>query len=162
LGLPFRLEFVRECKGLTRLPIAYIDISFFAHATEDIDKVLEAARAVIPPSFTGEVSFKRNKLKGEYGNPITYFKTKIRGDENLEALMRHISLNLTTLDKELLSREFHLHVDKGNLYLRLDKQSALKGDLRLCRADPIHIRIRFKTRKVQEMMDLCREIGLIP
>ena len=147
---------------MPRIPIAYIDISFFAHATEDSDKVLEAARKVIPPEYAGEVTFKKSNLKGDYGNPIIFHAAKIKEDETIEALIRHISSNLTALDRETLSQEFELRLDNGIFYLRLDKQAALKGSIKLCRADPIHIRIRFKTRKTEEIADICKELRMLP
>jgi len=142
--------------------IAYIDLSFFAHATEDQNKVLEAARNILTPDLIDRVSFSRSNLKGEYGNPITYFKTRIKETRISESLLQNISLNLTSLDKEILRRDLNLHLRKGSLYIRLDKQDASKGKFSLCRTDPIHIRVRFKTRKMEEIREICRKIGILP
>jgi len=147
---------------LTRKPLAYIDLSFFAHATEDQNKVLEAARKVIPPNYVDQVSFSKSSLKGGYGNPITFFKTQIRDEEIADSLIKHISSNLDVLDKDTLLRELNLRLERGSLYIRLDKQAAFKGMFKLCRADPIHIRIRFRTSKIEEIIKICREIGMLP
>jgi RNA binding exosome subunit len=142
--------------------IVYIELSFLAHATEDADKVLKAVQNVLPIENVNEVTFTRRKLKGEYGNPIILFKTQIRNPELVEVILRNISSNLTELDKEFLLRKFELHLKKGNLYLRLDKQAAFMGRLKFCRADPIHLRVHFKTSNVEDLKDICRDIGMLP
>lgn len=147
---------------MVRTYIAYMDLRFFAHATEDQNKVLEAARNIIPPNYIDQVTFSRSNLKGECGNPITFFKTKIRKIEISEALLENISSNLTLLDKETLLQEFNLRLKGGSLYLRLDKQAAFMGKFKLCRADPIHICIRFETSKIEEIKEICRKMGVLP
>lgn len=141
--------------------IAYINLSFFAHATEDQKKVLVAAKNLFPGSYVEKVSFSKNKLTGEYGNPIIFFKTQIREPEIAESLLLNISANLPLIDKEDLGRHFDLHLDGGSLYLRLDKQEAYRGRIKLCRADPIRIHIRFRVSRNEEIREICRAIGLI-
>jgi RNA binding exosome subunit len=63
---------------LAKLPIAYIDFRFCAHATEDLDKVLEAVQNVLPSDHIEDIIFKRSNLEGHYGNPITFFDTRIK------------------------------------------------------------------------------------
>ena len=142
--------------------ISYVDLSFFAHATEDQNKVLTAAKNIFPPKYAGSISFSKNNLKGEYGNPIIFFKTKIREPEIIESLLHNISSNLPLIDKEELERNLSLHVDRGSLYIRLNKQEAFKGKLKLSQADPIRIRIRFKVSGIEKIRETCREIGLLP
>ena len=142
--------------------ISYVDLSFFAHATEDQNKVLTAAKNIFPPKYAESISFSKNNLKGEYGNPIIFFKTKIREPEIIESLLHNISSNLPLIDKEELERNLSLHVDRGSLYIRLNKQEAFKGKLKLSQADPIRIRIRFKVSGIEKIRETCREIGLLP
>jgi len=66
------------------------------------------------------------------------------------------------LDKDTLLREIGLHVEKGNLYLRLDKQAASQGEFKLSAADPIRVRIRFKKNRLEDVVQICREIGVLP
>jgi len=146
---------------LPRLPIAYIDLRFSAHATEDPNKVLEAMRRILPTQYLGLIAFKRADLRGHYGNPIILFEARIKEEEVMKALTEIFSSKLGGLEKEKLLREFDLHVGDGSLYLRLDKQAAFMGELRLCVADPIHIRIRFRKRKTEDILQFCREIGMV-
>jgi RNA binding exosome subunit len=147
---------------LSRLPIAYIDLRFSAHATEDPNKVLEAVKRILPTQYLDLITFKRADLRGHYGNPIIVFGAKIKEEDVMKALMENFSSKLRGLEKGKLLREFNLHVGDGSLYLRLDKQAASMGELRLGVADPIHIRIRFRKRKMEEILQFCREIGMLP
>ncbi|MBS7606724.1 MAG: RNA-binding domain-containing protein [Candidatus Bathyarchaeia archaeon] len=147
---------------MIRHKIAYINLSFFAHATEDQEKVLLAAKNIFPAEYAEKIAFSKSTLKGEYGNPIIFFKTEIRDSEIAESLLHNISINLPVIDKEDLLQHLNLHLSGGNLYIRLNKQEAFKGKIRLCRADPIRLQIRFKTSRAEEIREICRLMGLLP
>ena len=146
---------------MSQLPVAYVDIRFFAHATEDLDKVVEAVHNVLPSDQLEEISFKRSNLQGHYGNPITLFEAKIKDKETIRALVENLSSHLSALDKEELDREICRYVEKGSLYLRLNKQAALQGKINLVTADPIRIRIRFRKSKIEDIIEICRGIGML-
>jgi len=146
---------------LPRTSVAYVDIRFFAHATEDPDRVVEAARNVLPEPFVESVAFKRRHLQGHFGNPITLFEARIDRDEVARAFLENLS-RLRDSDKEALLGEVDRRIHGGSLYIRLDKQAVLGGELRLCTADPIHVRIRFRGRKAEDIVRLCREAGVLP
>jgi len=146
---------------LSQLPVAYVDVRFCAHATEDPDKVMEAVHNVLPSDHIEDIAFNRSNLEGHYGNPITFFETRIKDKETIRGLVENLSANLSSLDKDELGREIHRYVEKGSLYIRLDKQAALQGKIKLVTSDPIHIRIRFKKSKTEDVIEICREIGMI-
>jgi len=143
------------------LPVAYVDVRFCAHATEDVEKVVKAVQNTLPSDHIEDITFKRSNLEGHYGNPITFFETRIKDKETVRALVENLSVNLSSLDKEELGRTIHRCVDKGNLYIRLDKQAALQGKIKLVTSDPIRIRIRFRKSKIEDVIQICREIGMI-
>jgi len=147
---------------LSQRLIAYIDIRFFVHATEDLDKVVKAAQNVLPSDHVEDITFNKSSLRGHYGNPITLFEAKIKNKETIKALVDNLSSLLSELDKEALSREINLHVEKGRLYIRLDKQAALQGRLKLCTSDPIRICIRFRKTRIEDIIKACRELGMLP
>jgi len=146
---------------LSQLPVAYVDVRFCAHATEDLDKVMEAVQNVLPSDRLEDITFNRSNLEGHYGNPITFFETRIKDKETVRALVENLSANLSSLDKEELGREIHRCVEKGSLYIRLNKQAALQGKIKLVTSDPIRIRIRFRKSKIEDVIEICREIGMI-
>jgi len=146
----------------SKIPIGYIDIRVFAHATEDMDKVLNAAHNIFPPELIDLVVFKKTNLTGHHGNPITLFEARIKDKNAAQTVFERLSLGLSTLDKEVLSSEIEQHLDRGNLYIRLDKQSAYLNELKLSQADPIHFRIHFKKHTQEEITEICRKFGLLP
>ena len=146
---------------MSQLPVAYIDVRFCAHATEDVDKVVMAVQNVLPSDHIEDITFNRYNLEGHYGNPITFFDARIKDKETVRALVENLSANLSSLDKEELGRTIHRCVEKGSLYIRLDKQAAFQGKIKLVTSDPIHIRMRFRKSKIEDVIEICREIGMI-
>ena len=144
------------------LLVSEVDISCFAHATEDEGRVLDAVRRILPPASVESVSFAKTKAQGHHGNPITVFETRIKDKETVRAVVENIAANLTSLDKETLLNEVEKHVEKGNFYVRLDKQAAFQGALRLAVVDPIRVRLRLRKSRFEDVVEVCREIGMLP
>jgi hypothetical protein len=134
----------------------------FAHATDDTDKVLSAIRNILPTELVDTVVFKKTSLTGHYRNPIILFETRIKEKDAVKAVFGKLASGLSSMDKELLNKEIKQRLDKGNLYIRLDKQSAYLNGLKLCPTDPIHLRIHFKKSKPEEIVNVCRKFGMSP
>jgi len=149
-------------KPLCQTPITYVDIRAFAHATEDPDKVIEAVRHLLPASHVDEIIFKRRNLKGHYGNPITLFETRVKKKEIVNAIVETLSSGLSELNKETLQRNINSHLEKGSLYIRLDKQAAFQEEFKLCTSDPVRIRMRFRIRRLEDIIEICRELEMLP
>jgi len=147
---------------LTKYDVMYVELSFLAHATEDRDRVLTAVRNLFPPEHAEKAKASQRTLQGEHGNPITVFEARIEEPEVAEGLLRNIGSNLPQAEKEDLLKGLELRLTKGNLYLRLDKQAAFKEKPELCLADPIRLRIKFRTSKVDEITNTVRRLGLVP
>ncbi|MEM4701122.1 MAG: RNA-binding domain-containing protein [Candidatus Bathyarchaeia archaeon] len=145
----------------SKTPVAYIEIRVFAHATEDEEKVLTAVRNTLPSHVAENLAFKRSSLAGHHGNPIVLFEAKIRDKEQAKAFLQKLASSLNSLDKETLANEIEQHIEKGCLYLRLDKQSAYLNEIKLCTTDPIHFRIHFRRANPKEIVSFCQEIGII-
>jgi RNA binding exosome subunit len=146
----------------SRVPLAYIDIRVFVHATEDTEKVLAAVHNLLPTELVGKVAFKKKGLTGHYKNPLILFETRVKEKEAVKGVFEKLASSLDSLDKELLNKEINQHLDKGNLYIRLDKQSAYLNELKLCSTDPIHFRIRFKKSNPEEIAKICKAFGMLP
>ncbi len=143
-------------------PVGYVSIRVFAHATEDRENVLQAVRNTVPEELAELAVFKTTVLTGHHGNPILLVEAEVEERQKLFGVLEKIGNNLTSLDKESLSRDLKLHLDKGNLYLRFDKQQAFLGKLRFASDDPIHFKIHFRNRTVDEIVAICKEAGLLP
>jgi len=144
------------------LPVSEVDISCLAHATEDEGKVLDAVRRILPQAFVESVVFTKAKAQGHHGNPIIVFEAKIMDKELVKAVVENLASNLTPVDKETLLNEVGRHVEKGNFYVRLGKQAAFEGEFRLSVVDPIRVRLRLKKNRFEDVVEICREIGMLP
>jgi RNA binding exosome subunit len=121
-----------------------VEISVFAHATEDEGKVERALRNVIPPELAG-FRVDRRGMRGHYNDPITLITARIRRKKEATETFRATMASLSSLDRYRLIEEIDDRVDEaGNLYLRLDKQRALGGAGVLNEVDPIRIKFRFQ------------------
>ena len=143
-------------------PIGYITVRVFSHATEDPEKVQSAVRNTLPEELAAALTFQKTSLTGHHGNPITLFEAKIEDKQALPKALEKIGKGLTSLDKEALSSEIKLHLEGSNLFLRFDKQRAFMGELRFSSNDPIHFKVHFKNKTSEEIVDFCREKGLLP
>jgi RNA binding exosome subunit len=143
-------------------PIAYMDIRVFAHATEDPTKVQTAVRNIFPADLAETLVFQGTNLTGHHGNPIILFTAKLTDKKLLPKSLEKIGKDLGVLDKEELNHDIKLHIEKGNLYLRFDKQSAFMGAPKFSQNDPIHIKIHFKNKTTQEIIEFSKQTGLLP
>lgn len=143
-------------------PIAYIDIRVFAHATEDPAKVQIAVRNLLPPELAENLVFEKSSCTGHHGNPIILFTVKLTDRKLLPTALEKFGSNLSALDKEELNRDIKLHLEKGNLYLRFDKQSTFLGAPKFSHTDPIHLKIHFKNKTAREIVEISKQTGLLP
>ena len=146
----------------SKTPVGYVNIRVFAHATEDLEKVSRAVRNLLPEEINDNTVLQKTSLKGHHGNPIVLFKTKITDKKALPLVLKKIAERLSSLDKQTLDSEMKMHLEKRNLYLRFDKQSAYMGETKFASNDPIHFKIHFKNKTPKEITAICRETGLLP
>ncbi len=119
-------------------------ISTIIHATEDPEKVAEAIRNL---SLGGmPLGPTLNRAKGHHGNEIVTMVFTIRNAKNVEGFLRNTWKGLSQLDRTEVHSSLTSRIDNaGTLFLRIDKQEALKGRIRLQDTDPIKIAISFRT-----------------
>jgi len=142
--------------------VGYVDLRVFAHATEDPERVLTAVRNVLPSESVDSVVFNRFSLTGHHGNSIVLFEARVKDRKVVQAVFARFCSGLGLMDKEVLAESIAEHLDRGNLYVRLDKQSAFLGELRLGSFDSVHLRVHFKRHGTDEVVGVCREFGLLP
>jgi len=143
-------------------PIAYVDIRVFAHATEDPEKVQTAVRNLLPDELAQAIFFEKTNLTGHHGNPITLFTAKLIDKKMLPKVLEKIGLRLNSLDKQELNDNLKLHLEKGNMYLRFDKQSAFLGAFKFSQNDPVHVKIHFKNKSSEQIVEVCKSTRLLP
>lgn len=115
------------------------EVQLVLHATEDADKVLaavEKALSVPAASFEGE------KSEGHYGNAIRLLGAMV-SSKGAGALAARIITALNRVDRQELADRIEEYSDeKGNLYLRLDKQRLCQDKVSLAESDAV--RVKFK------------------
>lgn len=146
----------------SKTPVGYVEIRVFAHATEDLQKVITAVRNTLPDEIGENTILQKTTLTGHHRNPITLFQTKITDKKALPLILTKIAASISSLDKETLNSEMKLHLEKHNLYLRFDKQAAYVGELTFSSNDPIHFKLHFKNKTSEEITAVCRETGVFP
>jgi RNA-binding protein len=124
------------------LKFSAAQINIVLHATEDEGRVLKAIEDVL---LVPSERFSSSPSEGHYKNKILLQRAILSSHEAGSLAKRVISL-LNSADREHLSRLVHEYSDeKGNLYIRLDKQRMCQGRVSLSETDAI--RIRFKPVK---------------
>jgi len=108
------------------------------HATEDFNKVIKAVENLMPPSLRGRKKVEVEETRGHYENPIHIAKASFRNPEYAIQAFSWIWARLSDEDKARLIKDLNLHLDdKSKLYMRLDKQEAFLGHLRLSTGDDV-------------------------
>ena len=124
--------------------LLHVEVSLLIHATEDSDKVLKAAKNIFPEASAESIEFEKSDLKGYYKNPITMLKVCIKEKSRTTAFVKDLIRRLEADDRILLSSELEKYIDsKKTLYVRLDKQEALFGNIKLSSNDSAHVKIKF-------------------
>ena len=115
------------------------EISIIVHATENQDKILQSINDVLSVS---PHRFSSNTSEGHWGNRILILSAVISATE-ANSLLSQILSTLNKIDRQSLSDFFDRYIDeKGNIYIRLDKQRICQGRASLSDNDSIRIRLR--------------------
>jgi RNA binding exosome subunit len=121
------------------LKFSAAEIDVLLHATEDESRVTQSLEDVLS---IPKDRFSALPSEGHYKNKIVLLKAAMASREAGDLAVRIISL-LNSADREHLRDGIDGYSDeKGNLYLRLDKQRICQGKVSLSEADAI--RIKFK------------------
>ena len=115
------------------------EINIIVHATENENKILQSINDIL--SISAE-KFSGSPLEGHWGNKILLLTATI-DSQAAKNLVSKIISSLNSSDRNYLSYLFDKYVDeKGNLYIRLDKQRICQGKISLSESDSIRIRFR--------------------
>ena len=105
------------------------------------------------------MGFTMTRAKGHHGNEIATSVLMIRNATNAEVFLKNIWSGLSQFDKAEVYSSLASRIDgTGTMFLRIDKQAALKGRIRLENTDPVKIEISFRTEpsKRNEFVDNIR------
>ncbi|MDD1775388.1 MAG: RNA-binding protein [Methanobacterium sp.] len=124
----------------------------FVYGTENEEKVKTAIKTLFPKS-----SPQREETEGYYKNLVLILTDKIEKNKDIKDFIAR-SQNLSDQILPDLDRKMD---DKGNLFLRFDKQKAYQGELEIVEhGDSIHLKIKLAAypAKKEPALKLAREI----
>ncbi|GGJ09690.1 hypothetical protein GCM10008995_19480 [Halobellus salinus] len=119
---------------MPRIPFHYVDLRTFCYETEQVTRVERALRTLLPDEFDVE----RIESEGHHGDRIVVLSARV---ENADGV-RYVLARLAQLPEfERLLDELDDRVtDNTELFLRVDKQAAFRGEVR--RGDGITLRAK--------------------
>lgn len=136
---------------MPRVPFHYVDLRTFCYATEDEKRVEEALRTFLPEEFEVE----RTVSTGHHGDRIIVFSARVENATDV----RHVLARLSELpDFEALLDELDDRVTENcELFLRLDKQAAFKGDVRRGGGLTLRAKVEAYPAKKETAVESARE-----
>ena len=115
-----------------------ISYRVFVYGTENEEKVREAVKTLFLNSHP-----QTEIIEGYFKNPVLILHDKIekkRQNKDFIKILENLDLSSK---KRILNELYKKMDDKGNLFLRFDKQRAYKGDLKIVEhGDAVHVKIK--------------------
>ena len=118
--------------------IQSLEVSYLVHLTEDEGRIGSAVKETLGIDGTST----REELAGHFGNRIVHVVHRLTGvsaSAAFEALARRLPPNVR---KDILGRIEEMLDDHSTLYLRLDKQSLMQGEIALEGSEPVRVRVK--------------------
>ena len=119
----------------------------FVYGTEDEEKVITAISYLFSNSLP-----EKSINEDHFGNKIIVLTDKITKKRTNKDIIAFLNENLSEEDKNTIKNELNRRMDdKGNLFLRFDKQLAFDEKLKLTYSgNAIHIRIKIASYPVSK------------
>jgi len=144
--------------------IAWIELAGSVYATEDLEKVSNAFRNLLPPTMA-DVVLQQTVLSGYHGNPVIFLHFRIEKRTHIFNLLTNLASGFNPADKQQLAREFTERIDADNIfYMKVDKQKAYLGEPVLAQGDnTILIKIKFRqyVKNLGKISEKLAALGLI-
>ncbi|RQG96245.1 RNA-binding protein [Natrarchaeobius oligotrophus] len=137
---------------MPQIPLHYVDLRTFCYATEDEKRVEEAFRTFLPEEF----EIERAESEGHYGDRILVLSARVETADDV----RHVLSRLTELeDFETLIDELDERVTENTeFFLRLDKQAAFEGDVRLGEGITFRGKVEAYPAKKEQALENAEEV----
>ncbi len=133
-----------------------ISYRVFVYGTENEEKVKEAVKTLFPNSHP-----QTDTTEGYFKNPVLILHDKISKNREIKNFIQILKEIDAASKKRLLSVLENKMDERGNLFLRFDKQRAYLGDLKIIEhGDAIHVKINIAAypAKKENAMEITRDI----
>ena len=114
-----------------------VTIEIIAHATEDVEKVLESFSKLLG---TNAGEFSRQNLTGHFNNPITVLRANIKKKAAKNFVEKLVSSIPEKYFKELID-DIENRLEDSTLHLRFGKQDMIRGKMIPQEKDAIKLKI---------------------
>ncbi|MCS7126611.1 MAG: hypothetical protein NZ929_06870 [Aigarchaeota archaeon] len=119
-----------------------MSLQVLCHATEDEDKIMKSIENVVGIENIDKMKIASQPLKGYYNDPIILTKIEVLDPSISLEIVKNIFSRLSEYERsEAVKGGLEMGRHGGKLYIRLDKQTAYKGVLKLSDKDSIRIEI---------------------
>ncbi|SFR43574.1 RNA-binding protein [Halogeometricum limi] len=136
---------------MPRVPFHYIDLRTFCYETEDDKRVEAALRTLLPDEFEVE----RVENTGHHGDRIVVFSARVERAAEVRDVLSALS---AIEDFEGLVDELDERVTENcELFMRLDKQAAFGGDVRLGPGITFRAKVEAYPAKKEAAVENARE-----
>ena len=133
-----------------------ISYRVFVYGTENDEKVKEAVKTLFPNSHP-----QTDTTEGYFKNPVLILHDKITKNREIKEFVE-ILKQIDAASKKQLRSELENKMDeRGNLFLRFDKQRAYLGDLKIIKhGDAIHVKINVAAypAKKENAIEVAKDI----
>lgn len=115
-----------------------ISYRVFVYGTENENKVKESLTALFP-----NISPEKEETEGYYKNPVIILKEKINKKREIKEFIHKLQKMDENQKETLLDNLERKMDDRGNLFLRFNKQEAYQGNWKIVEhGDAVHVRIK--------------------
>jgi RNA-binding protein len=123
---------------------SFIDI--VVHATEDKMRIIRSVISTLEIPL--QEKFEEIQYEGHWGNKIIRLTAQIN-NKDAQTLLEKILKSLSFTEKEYLITALDKHIDeKGNFYLRLDKQKLCKNQVSISETEGIKIKFKINKNRI--------------
>lgn len=127
------------------LSITKVEVRAYSRATEVLDRVKTAILNLYPANFREDINTTTTKTTSHSKTPILVVKAITQAKRIAEETFNHILKNLSKEDKITLENTILQRVnEKCVLFIRIDKQAAFLGEVKLANTpDLVSVKVNF-------------------
>ena len=142
---------------MPQIPLHYVDLRTFCYATEDEKRVEEALRTFLPEGDDDDpFEIERAESEGHYGDRILVLSARVENADDVRRVLSRLS-DLESFD-ELIDELDERVTENTELFLRLDKQAAFEGDVRLGDGITFRGKVEAYPAKKEKAVENAREV----
>ncbi|MFB6155698.1 MAG: RNA-binding protein [Haloferacaceae archaeon] len=136
---------------MASVPFHYVDLRTFCYATEDEKRVEQALRTFLPDEY----EIARAESTGHHGDRIVVLSARVENADDVRHVLSRLS-ELAEIDRVVDELDERVD-DNCALFLRLDKQAAFGGDVRLGEGITLRAKVEAYPAKHDAAVENARE-----